>query len=163
MLKYQTAQIVFREVPDEITLAINISNCPMHCEGCHSPELWEDKGTVVSKEIISKLIEQNKGITCISFMGGDLDPNEIQELAKYIKTISDLKVCWYSGKTIIADFDYSMFDFIKIGQYIKELGGLDNPNTNQKFYKVVNINKAGVTYFTLEDITYKFLDRELQM
>ena len=25
-------------------------------------------------------------------------------------------------------------DYIKIGPYIKELGGLDNPNTNQKFY-----------------------------
>lgn len=161
MLKYQTTQIVFREVPDEITLAINISNCPIHCEGCHSPELWEDKGTILSKEIISKLIEQNKGITCISFMGGDSDPNEIQELAKYIKTISDLKVCWYSGKTIIADFDYSIFDYIKTGRYIKGLGGLDSPNSNQKFYKVVNIYNAGISYFLLEDITYKF--KELQL
>ena len=26
------------------------------------------------------------------------------------------------------------FDYIKIGPYKKELGGLDNPNTNQRMY-----------------------------
>jgi len=39
MLKYTTAQVVFSEIPDEITLAINLSNCPIHCPNCHSKEL----------------------------------------------------------------------------------------------------------------------------
>ena len=30
MLKYANYDIVFQEVPDEVTLAINISNCPNH-------------------------------------------------------------------------------------------------------------------------------------
>ena len=49
MLKYVDTKIVFREVPDEITLCINISNCPCHCKGCHSPYLAEDIGTVLDE------------------------------------------------------------------------------------------------------------------
>ena len=39
MLKYVDTKVVFAEVPDEVTLAINISNCPCHCDGCHSEYL----------------------------------------------------------------------------------------------------------------------------
>ena len=35
MLKYVNTGIVFQEIPDEVTLAINISGCPCHCPGCH--------------------------------------------------------------------------------------------------------------------------------
>ena len=44
MLKYVNSSVVFQEIPDEVTLAINISNCPCHCPGCHSKYLWEDIG-----------------------------------------------------------------------------------------------------------------------
>ena len=40
MLKYVNCGIVFQEIPDEVTLSINISNCPCHCPGCHSNYLW---------------------------------------------------------------------------------------------------------------------------
>ena len=42
MIKYYNAMVVFEEIPNEITLAINITNCPCHCKGCHSQFLWED-------------------------------------------------------------------------------------------------------------------------
>ena len=45
MLKYTTCEVTFAEVPDEINLCINISNCPNNCKGCHSPWLKEDNGT----------------------------------------------------------------------------------------------------------------------
>lgn len=45
MVKYTDSQVTFREIPDEITLCINISGCPNHCEGCHSSYLAEDIGT----------------------------------------------------------------------------------------------------------------------
>lgn len=32
MVKYTDIQVTFREIPDEITLCINISGCPNHCE-----------------------------------------------------------------------------------------------------------------------------------
>ena len=36
MLKYVNTAVVFQEIPDEVTLAINISGCPCRCPGCHS-------------------------------------------------------------------------------------------------------------------------------
>ena len=47
MLKYVDTKVVFQEIPDEITLAINISNCPCHCPGCHSSYLAEDIGNAL--------------------------------------------------------------------------------------------------------------------
>ena len=49
-LKYLGYSIVFQEVPDEVTLAINISGCPHKCEGCHSKYLWEYDGHYVSDD-----------------------------------------------------------------------------------------------------------------
>jgi anaerobic ribonucleoside-triphosphate reductase activating protein len=70
MLKYVNYDIVFQEIPNETTLAINISNCPCHCKGCHSSYLAEDIGEPLTERVLEKLIRENKGITCISFMGG---------------------------------------------------------------------------------------------
>lgn len=39
MLKYVDTAIVFSEIPDEVTLAINISGCPNKCKNCHSQYL----------------------------------------------------------------------------------------------------------------------------
>ena len=44
MLKYVDVMETFAEVPDEITLAINLSNCPHRCKGCHSEYLQKDIG-----------------------------------------------------------------------------------------------------------------------
>ena len=93
MLKYVDAKVVFAEVPDEVTLAINISNCPCQCKGCHSSYLAEDIGNPLNKTVLSKLLEDNKGISCVSFMGGDRDTIHIVALAKLGKTIHKLKGC----------------------------------------------------------------------
>lgn len=42
---------------------------------------------------------------------------------------------------------------IKLGPYIEELGGLDNPKTNQRLYKIV---KDSDSIWTFEDITNMF-------
>ena len=85
MLKYVDTKVVFSEIPDEITLAINLSNCPCHCPGCHSSYLAEDIGKVLTYYRIEKLLEQNKGVTAICFMGGDNDPKLINHYAYLIK------------------------------------------------------------------------------
>ena len=36
--------VVFQEIPGEVTLALNLSGCPNRCAGCHSPHLWEEVG-----------------------------------------------------------------------------------------------------------------------
>lgn len=77
MVKYVDSIISFNEVPHEISLCINISGCPNHCQGCHSSYLSEDVGKVLNKESLETLIKQNEGITCVCLMGGDQAPNTI--------------------------------------------------------------------------------------
>lgn len=152
MLKYVNTDIVFQEFPDEVTLAINISGCPCRCPGCHSAFLWRDEGMELTPESLVALIaKEQKEITCVGFMGGDADPLYINELAKYIKErYKGMRVGWYSGRTVLSPtIDLSYFDYVKIGPYIKHLGGLDSEKTNQKMYKVQQ-NK------NLQDITYRF-------
>lgn len=139
MLRYHNFDIVFQEVPGEVTLAINISNCPNRCKGCHSPHLMEDRGEVLNQRRLSSLINRyGTAITCVCFMGGDNDPKDVERLAVWVHQ-QGIKTAWYSGKQ---DF-YSHcspinFDYIKLGPYIENLGGLGTPYSNQRFYKVEN-------------------------
>lgn len=159
MLKYVDTKVVFQEVPDEITLAINISNCPCHCEGCHSPYLAEDIGKDLSIEELTTLGTETEGITCICFMGGDSDPKRINRLAKWVVEELDLKAAWYSGRQYIPEeIDIKNFHYIKIGPYIPKLGGLDKETTNQIMYRV-DYDFNSHTYIT-RDITYKFRKHE---
>lgn len=147
MLKYVEAQVVFSEIPDEITLCINISNCPCHCIGCHSSYLAEDIGEELNSYSLKELIDNNKGITCISFMGGDSNPSDIDALAQWVKVNYPLKVVWYSGRQELSkDIDLKSFDAIKLGPYIEELGPLTKNTTNQRFYKVINNELIDNTY-----------------
>ena len=138
MLKYVNTGIVFQEIPDEVTLAINISNCPCHGPGCHSSYLWQDVGEPLTLIALNKLImDYGSDITCVSFMGGDADPAYINTLAEHLRrTYPGLKVGWYSGRSRVPSLiKKSNFDYIKIGPYIKHLGCLKSRTTNQRLYK----------------------------
>ena len=156
MIKYYNSMVVFEEIPDEITLAINITNCPCRCVNCHSKFLWEDVGTELTFEGLERLIKENDGITCVCFMGGDANPKEINDLATYISAknmcgYKSLKIGWYSGKDELSeDIDISLFDYIKLGHYDEKFGGLDKETTNQRLYKIAHDKES------LIDITSKF-------
>jgi anaerobic ribonucleoside-triphosphate reductase activating protein len=77
-------------------------------------------------------------ITCFCFMGGDADPSEIQRLAFWIiDRFPGIRTAWYSGRQELPDgFDLRSMNYIKLGPYIEELGGLKSPTTNQVFYVV---------------------------
>ena len=147
MLKYLNTQVTFAEVPDEITLCINITGCKNGCKNCHSSYLAEDIGNPLNKTVLSKLLEDNKGISCVSFMGGDRDTIHIVALASWV----NLKVAWYSGRQELSDIvarQLRWFDYIKLGPYREEFGPLNSRTTNQRMYKVHDCE--------LEDITSKF-------
>ena len=100
MLKYvpKDTSVCFSEIPDEISLCINMSLCPHRCSGCHSQYLQTDCGKELTIEVVEDLINKNDGITCILFLGGDADKVSLINLAKYIKSnYSSLLVGWYSG------------------------------------------------------------------
>jgi len=145
MLKYYNYDIVFQEVPDEVSLAVNITNCPNHCKGCHSLHLWEDIGTELTENELDRLAEIYRGdITCICLMGGDASKSEVESLAHHIKNTLNLKVAWYSGR-YDKPLNINNFDYLKFGPYIAEKGGLKSPGTNQRFYKVVDGNLLDIT------------------
>ena len=134
MIKYKGHKVVLSEIPDEITLAINIANCPYSCDGCHSPYLKEDTGEELNSTVISELINTNSGITCICLMGGDRNPKELEPLFKIIKD-KGLKTAWFSGSNTLSDISLENIDFLKVGSYNKILGGLTSKTTNQRFFK----------------------------
>lgn len=152
MLRYADYDIVFQEIPDEVSLAINLSNCPNGCKGCHSPYLMQDVGEVLTEESLSVLLEKyGEEISCVCFMGGDADPKGVQRMAEYVKEKSDnnIKAGWYSGKQELPDgIDINAFNYIKLGPYMEQFGGLKSPATNQRLYKI----EAG----EMKDITYRF-------
>lgn len=152
-MKYYNYDIVFQEIPDEITLAINISGCPCHCDGCHSPFLWKDQGIELTIQEYKRLLNTvAEDITCVCFMGGDATPEFINTLAQFTyKKYPFLKVGWYTGrKKISSSIDLTWFNYIKVGPYIKALGGLSSKNTNQIMYRVLHYP------LRLKNITYKF-------
>lgn len=148
MLKYTDTDIVFQELPDEVTLAVNLSGCPCHCPGCHSKQLWGDTGCDLTEERLDALIEeQRQSITAVSFMGGDAAPREVNSLASHIRQrFPRLHTAWWSGRTLLSPaIETANFDYIKLGPYLSHLGGLRSPHTNQRLYRVLGS--------TLHDIT----------
>lgn len=147
MLKYLNTQVTFAEVPDEITLCINITGCKNGCKNCHSSYLAQDIGTKLTFNEVRKLIKKNSGISCIALMGGDAEPDKVNALASFIiNHYSSIKVAWYSGRQELNNnIDLCNFDYIKLGPYKEEFGPLNSRTTNQRFYKVSNGELINIT------------------
>lgn len=151
-MKVASFEIVFQEVPDEVTLALNISGCPNRCPGCHSPHLWEDTGEELSPALLNDLVARYApGITCVCFMGGDQDPDYVATLAEQVRQCG-LKAAWYSGRTADPNEPEGLknllaaFDYVKFGPYVEALGGLKSPTTNQRLYKCTPDGWQDITF-----------------
>ena len=153
MLRLASYDVVFQEIPGEVTLALNLSGCPNRCAGCHSPHLQEDTGEALDEVLLAGLLERyGDAVTCVCFMGGDAAPQDVERLAAFVRreTAGRLKVGWYSGKAEIPrDISAVSYDYIKLGPYVERLGGLDCAATNQRLYKT----EAG----RMLDITDRFI------
>ena len=154
MLKYVDTLVGFAEVPDEISLCIEISNCPCHCTNCHSSYLAEDIGEPLDLQHLTNLIDSNKGITCVCIMGGDANPSEVDDIAQDIKEYyPNLKVGWYSGRDYISkDINLENFNYIKYGHYDENKGPLNSKTTNQVMLEIDIVGNKVLK----KDITSKF-------
>lgn len=152
MLLYVDYDIVFQEIPDETTLAIQLSDCPNRCKGCHSPHLWNKVGCLLDEHVLTGLLNTyGKAITCVCFMGGDAYPSDINRLAGFLQNqkIANVKVGWYSGRSACSEkLNLNNVQYIKLGAYIESLGSLKNRTTNQRLYRVDKEQ--------MNDITYRF-------
>lgn len=150
MIKYipNMTSVVLEEIPDRITLAVNISNCQNHCKGCHSSFLSKNIGDELTTDIIDDLLNKNKGVDCFLFLGEGNDKNALFNLANYIKeNYKNIKLAIYSGRDEVENDLFDLFDYVKVGSYKEEFGPLNKETTNQRLYYHKN------------DITYKFWKR----
>ena len=137
MLKYANYDIVFQEVPNEMSLAVSISGCTLRCVGCHSRYLWEDKGEVLSIFAIEQLLKLEDGVTCLLLMGGEHDIDALVEIFMHFHR--KIKTAWYCGLDMIPKDKLGIvqyLDYLKVGHFDMELGGLSSPTTNQRLYKI---------------------------
>lgn len=151
MVKYlkDEVMVVFEEVPDRTSLAIEITNCQNRCKGCHSPYLCGNIGDELTPDILDKLIRYNDGIDCVLFMGEGNDKEGLLNLVSYVRDkYSDLYIAIYSGRDSVEDIFYEKFDYVKVGRYDETAGPLNSRTTNQRMYKITD----GIR----EDITHRF-------
>jgi anaerobic ribonucleoside-triphosphate reductase activating protein len=151
-MRVYAEDIVFKEIPDEVSLAFTISGCQNNCRFCHSPFLKEEIGAYMGVYTMDDRVRENRNfVTTILFMGGEHLQEELVQHLKHIREyFPELKTAWYCG---LDDTQQNkelldLLDYYKIGSYKEELGGLKQETTNQRLYEKVD----GVW----KDVTYKF-------
>ncbi len=153
MIKYipELTDIVLEEIPDKVTLAVEISNCRGSCPGCHSPFLKRDIGEELTPAVVDKLIADNFGINCFLLLGEGKDAQALLGIAEHLRTAHpDLERAVYSGRPEVEPEIYAAFDYVKVGPYVEAAGPLNSPTTNQRLYH------HG------EDITFRFWHKGLE-
>lgn len=144
-MKYLRTSTSFSSVPWEISLAIEVTNCPHKCSGCHSPELCEDIGTPLNVKSLFDIIEKysfmgNPLFTCLTFMGGDQESDDLICMILAFKVrYPGIKVCLYTGSDKVDSSIYNCLDYLKTGKYVERLGPLGSPTTNQKFINIARV------------------------
>ena len=154
--------VSMQDIPDHIAFVINIGNCIQGCVGCHSKDTMgyydrESPKEVPLKNVIKKASKVHKlGATVCCIMGGTTNYGVTREsltaLINALALIFEEGVGLYSGSDNAIDDDiddadwrpdydnnyyyahYTPLTYLKIGSYQKDLGGLDKPTTNQRYY-----------------------------
>lgn len=161
MLYYTSTAVTFREVPDQISRCFSISECGNHCEGCHSPELQGKQGEPLTREVIESLVEDDalSGVNTYVFLGEGNDREALRELLEFSRECG-MMTCLYTGSDDISRFEdlIPLLNYIKVGHYDSELGGLDKETTNQRFYIIEKLDDGGYERY---DLTYVFREDPL--
>lgn len=136
-MRYTSVQITFQEIPDEISLCFLISGCPLKCSGCHSADSWNpSRGQLLDIGALKRCLEKDRQfITCICFLGGEWEKQNLIELCKWARS-QGFKTALYTGLEDVDSDLKQVLDYLKVGPYIAELGGLGSPNTNQRLLKL---------------------------
>jgi len=131
--------IVFQEVPNQISLCFCVTGCPLRCEGCHSPELRNPElGEILFPKDYHDLLLKYKGLaTNVLFMGGEWYPKLLGEYLD-IAQVTGYTTCLYTGEYIVPNNILAYLDYIKVGPYKIEKGGLSSKDTNQVFIDIKN-------------------------
>jgi anaerobic ribonucleoside-triphosphate reductase activating protein len=136
-MNYYDFQVVFQEVPGEISLCFSICGCSLKCKGCHSPYLWkEENGKALTIKKFEKILQQyNDLATCVLFMGGEWHEKELISMLKVAKK-NQYKTCLYTGQETVSRLILDELNWLKTGEWNPVLGGLSSKMTNQKFIDI---------------------------
>lgn len=140
------SDVVFQEVPDEISVAFMVAGCKIGCKGCHSSACWEDRGTELTEQMFRNTLKKySRAATCVLFLGGEW----CDELPLYLDIAreSGYKTCLYTGRESVPEYIRERLTFLKTGPWKENLGGLSSPTTNQQFVEV----RTG------KNLNYKFI------
>lgn len=136
-LYFTREEVVWQEVPDEVSLAFLVSGCPLRCKGCHSADSWKSGlGQVLSADYLRNRLRRYAGmLTCVLFMGGEWQPETLLDLLRLVRNEFGLKTCLYTGyeRDELPPALLPELTFLKTGRWMAELGGLDSWATNQRF------------------------------
>lgn len=151
-MNYYKSEIVLQEVPNEISLCFSICGCKIRCNGCHSPFLWKETNGIelTLSRFISHIERYDGMITCVLFMGGEWHLMQLIEMLDYCKK-KGLKTCLYSGQEYVNIALLKKLDYVKTGKWISQMGGLNSPETNQRFIEVA----------TCQNLNYLFQKKQV--
>lgn len=146
VMHYYSYSIVLQEVPDEISICFNIAGCPMGCPDCS----WKNtlleplKPKPLTEETFADILDRSGDLaSCVLFMGGEWRKDELLKLLIIAKE-KGYKTCLYSGKRDLHMDIIEQLDYLKLGPYQTENGGLDSKETNQRFFKLSSLNHVFV-------------------
>ena len=69
MLRFVREDVVWQEVPHEVSLAYTIAGCPLRCPGCHSADTWNARqGRALSPAYLQQRLHDYAGLlSCVLF------------------------------------------------------------------------------------------------
>lgn len=137
-MKYLGCEVSLQEVPGEISVIFPISGCPHRCPGCHSSELWPDRGQDLTLDVLQhELSRYGELVTCVCFFGGEWEEENLITFLNFSQGLG-YKTCLYTGAESISDKLKNNLNYLKLGPWIEVLGGLALPTTNQVFMNLDN-------------------------
>lgn len=171
---YSVGGITLSEIPGKTALVIEFNNCHQYCPGCHSPHLWEKTAEYSLGQILEAVDMQDlKDINCILLMGGTTNGVPMEDLRKLVESLYkefSIPVAIYSGcpedtQMMTEMLSWYGLDWLKTGDYRAELGGIEDPKSNQKLYRKerwysLNNHQDVKFYPYWDDITYKLRGRK---
>src|SRR5690606_8952797 len=92
-----------------------------------------NQGTPLTTDYFQQRLQSYQGlISCVLFLGGEWQHDALVELL-HLAQSAGLHTCLYTGLDHVCAELKTHLTYLKTGRWLAELGGLDSPNTNQKF------------------------------
>jgi anaerobic ribonucleoside-triphosphate reductase activating protein len=134
-LNMTACEVLLQEIPGEVSLAYLISGCTLGCKGCHSSDSWSaSNGEPLTLDRLNSDCERYQGLfSCVLFMGGEWQAENLSELLYQCKKMG-LRTALYTGLAYCPSRLRPLLNYVKTGPWQAELGGLNNPGSNQRLY-----------------------------